>query len=144
MAMNLEAMEQIRQRKAKYCRYLDKKLFDAWESIFAPDATITFYNIDGSVIADFKSIAELSALTRELFATTQTIHQTHNSEIEFKSATEASAIWSMEDWHIYSAEGGNSSKTMHGYGFYHEIWKLLAGEWMLARMELRRSIIARA
>jgi 3-phenylpropionate/cinnamic acid dioxygenase small subunit len=144
MALDLEAVERIRQQKAKYCRYLDTKQFDAWESLFKPDAKIIFYNLDNSVLAEFSSIAELSRMSRGLFATTRTIHQTHNSEIEFKSPTEASAIWSMEDWHVYAPEGDNPSKTMHGYGFYHETWELMNGEWKLARLELRRNIVLRA
>ncbi|MFD1561850.1 nuclear transport factor 2 family protein [Paraburkholderia silviterrae] len=141
MAFNLEALEQIRQRKAQYCRYLDTKQFDAWESVFKPDAKVIFYSPDSSVIAEFNSIAELSAVSRKLFATTQTIHQTHNSEIDFKSPVEASAIWSMEDWHVYAPEGDNPSKTMHGYGFYYDTWELVSGEWKIARLELRRNIV---
>ena len=134
------AKERIRDRKAKYCRYLDTKQFDQWEALFKPDAKIIFYKLDNSVLAEF-TIAELSPMTRGLFATTQTIHQTHNSEIESKSPTVASAIWSMEDWHIYAPEEGKPAKTMHGYGFYYETWELINGEWMLASLELRRNIV---
>jgi SnoaL-like domain len=141
MSLNLEAMERIRDQKAKYCRYLDTKQFDHWEAIFKADARIVFYNLDNSVMREFNSIAELSPMTRGLFATTRTIHQTHNSEIEFKSETHATAIWSMEDRHIYAPEGDNPSKTMHGYGFYHETWELVGGEWKLASLELRRNIV---
>jgi hypothetical protein len=141
MPLQLEAMELIRQRKAKYCRYLDTKQFDKWEQLFKSDAKIVFYNIDNLVKVEFGSVAEFFPGTRGLFSTAQTIHQTHNSEIEFKSDTEATAIWSMEDWHIYAPEGGNPSKTMHGYGFYYETWELVNGEWKLASLELRRNIV---
>jgi hypothetical protein len=141
MPLDLEAIELIRQQKAKYCRYLDTKQFDKWEQLFTPNATIVFYNLDNSVMAQFESIAEFSPMTRAFFATTQTIHQTHNSEIEFTSDTEASAIWSMEDRHIYAPEGDNPPKTMHGYGFYYDTWELVDGEWKLSRLELRRNII---
>jgi hypothetical protein len=138
---NLEIMETVRQRKAKYCRYLDTKQFDQWEALFKPDAKIVFYNPDNTVAHSFESAKNLSTPTRSLFATTQTIHQTHNSEIDFKSTTELSAIWSMEDWHIYAPEGDNPSKTMHGYGFYHETWELVEGSWLIAKLELRRKIV---
>jgi hypothetical protein len=48
----LEIIEAIRDRKAKYCRYLDTKQFDAWERLFAPDARITFYAPDGAVLLE--------------------------------------------------------------------------------------------
>lgn len=92
MSMNLEAMESIRLQKARYCRLLDTKPFDAWVQVFKPDAEIIFYDLDGSVMAAFSSIGELAPLTRQMFSTTQTIHQTHNSEIEFHSASRATAI----------------------------------------------------
>ena len=141
MTMNLELMEQIRQQKAKYCRFLDTKQFDAWERLFKPDAKIVFHNLDGSIMAAFNSIGELAPLSRQLFATTQTIHQTHNSEIEFQSPTHATAIWSMEDRHIYAPEGGNPSKFLHGYGFYHESWDCVEGQWLIAKLELHRNIL---
>src|ERR1700743_333221 len=77
MTAQLEAMESIRQRKAKYCRYLDTRQFDAWEALFTPDAKIVFYKPDKSVIARFDSIADMSRMTRDLFATNRTAHQTH-------------------------------------------------------------------
>jgi hypothetical protein len=89
MSLNLEALEQIRIQKAKYCRYLDTKQFDAWEAIFKPNARIVFYNLDNSVLAAFDSLAQLSLVSRGLFSTTQTIHQIHGSEIEFTSPTTA-------------------------------------------------------
>lgn len=141
MENQLQVKELIRDRKAKYCRFLDTKQFDNWEALFKPDARIVFYNLDNSVLAEFKTIAELSPMTRRLFATTQTVHQTHNSEIEFQSNTQASAIWSMEDWHIYAPESDKPSKTMHGYGFYYETWELIDDSWVIASLELRRTIV---
>ncbi len=141
MTAQLEAMENIRQRKAKYCRYLDTKQFDAWEALFTPDAKIVFYKPDKSVIASFDSIADMSRMTRNLFATNRTVHQTHNSEIDFTSETEAAAIWSMEDWHVFAPQDGNPGSTMHGYGFYHETWKLIDGQWRIARLELHRVLV---
>ncbi|WP_167760364.1 nuclear transport factor 2 family protein [Paraburkholderia pallida] len=141
MSLPVEEIEEIRQRKAQYCRYLDTKKFDEWENLFIPDASVTFYNVDGSPQYHFSSIAELSSVTRNGFASAQTIHQLHNSEIELKSDTEAHAIWSMEDLQIFPAEGRNPTNTVHGYGFYHDTWKLIDGEWKLAVMELRRIVL---
>jgi hypothetical protein len=79
--------------------------------------------------------------TRHFFSTTVTVHQTHNSEIEFKSDTEALAIWAMEDWHRYTPTSEHPAKSMHGYGHYHETWKLVDGEWVIASLELRRLLV---
>jgi hypothetical protein len=141
MKDELEVKELIRTRKAQYCRFIDTKQFDQWEKLFSPDAKITFYNVDGKVLMAFDSLRAFAGPTKGLFATTQTIHQIHNSEIEFKSDSEASAIWSMEDWHIYAPVDGNPSKTMHGYGHYYETWKLIDGTWLITSIDLLRTIL---
>jgi hypothetical protein len=141
MSENFGALEEIRDRKAKYCRYLDTKQFDEWEALFSKDARITFYGPRGEILLDIASFDEFSRLTRELFATTTTIHQVHNSEITFQSASEARAIWSMEDWHRYTPTAKDSRKSLHGYGHYYETWRLADGSWKLSRLELRRIIL---
>jgi len=137
----LKIREEIRDRKAKYCRYLDTKQFDNWEALFCADARITYYGPDGEVLLDFKDVTEFSRLTRTLFDTTRTIHQVHNSEIIVITNEEAHAIWSMEDWHIYSPAKENPAKSMNGFGHYYETWRLIEGLWRIARLELRRTIL---
>jgi hypothetical protein len=141
MQRNLEVIEEIRDRKAKYCRYLDTKQFDDWEALFCSDARITFYGPDGEVLLDFTGLTEFSRLTRTLFASTCTIHQLHNSEIRLITESEVHAIWSMEDWHMYSPTKENPAKSMNGYGHYYETWRLIDGLWKIARLELRRIIL---
>lgn len=141
MKSNLELAEDIRDQKAKYCRYLDTKQFEAWDALFTEDVRITFYGTDGQILLYMTSFDEFSRLTRQLFATTRTVHQVHNSEITLKSELVAEAIWSMEDWHIYSPTEENPAKTLHGYGHYYETWRLVDSVWKIARLELRRIIL---
>ncbi|WP_426413357.1 nuclear transport factor 2 family protein [Bradyrhizobium ganzhouense] len=142
MHLNLEAAERVRNKQATYCRHLDTKQFDKWETIFKADTPIIFYNADNSIFAEFNSVAELASMTRRgLFATTRTIHQGYISEIEFRFETQATPIQSKEDGHIDTPDGATAPKTMHGYGFYYETWELADGEWKLASLELRRNLV---
>lgn len=141
MSASFEEIEKIRLLKAKYCRYIDTKNFEEWGKLFTPNAELTFYNLDGSPQYHFSSVAALLSATKDGFADAQTIHQLHNSEIEFISDTEVRAIWSMEDVQIFPASGDNPKNTVHGYGFYHDTWRLIDGEWKLAVLELRRIIL---
>lgn len=141
MHNELEVKEFIRDRKAKYCRYLDTKQFDKWEKLFSGDAKVTFCKPDGTVMMASENVKKFFEVTRDFFATTVTVHQIHNSEIEFKSHTEASAIWAMEDWHRYTPTSERPAKSMHGYGHYYETWKLVDGEWVIASLELRRLLV---
>ena len=141
MLNELEVKEIIRDRKAKYCRYLDTKQYDNWEKLFRVDAKVTFYKPDGTVMRAYDNVEKFFADTRDFFATTVTVHQIHNSEIELKSNAEASAIWAMEDWHRYTPTPERPAKSMHGYGHYYETWKLVDGEWVIASWELRRLLV---
>ena len=60
MRRYLELIEAIRDQKAKYCRYLDTKQFDAWEDLFIKDVRITFYGPEGQVLLDVPSFDEFS------------------------------------------------------------------------------------
>jgi hypothetical protein len=141
MNNKLEIIEEIRQKKAAYCRFLDTKKFNEWGKLFIPEAKVTMFDVEGNLLYGFDSFEELKGPTVELFSVTQTIHQVHNMEVEFISETEASVIWSMEDMHINSPESNQPFKTLHGYGHYYETWKLVGNEWLIARVELRRSIL---
>lgn len=136
----LAIKETIRTQKAKYCRYLDTKQFDEWEALFKPDAAIIFYNPDQTILGKFDSIAELSPLARKVFGGRVTAHQIHNSEIELKSDTAVSAIWSVGDFQIHTATEGEAAKAEHGYGFFHETWERLGETWLIASLEFRRTI----
>ena len=141
MPSELELKELIRDRKAKYCRYLDAKQYDEWEKLFSADAKVTFYKPDGTIMMAYDNVGKFFVGTRHFFATTVTVHQTHNSEIEFKSDMEASAIWAMEDWHRYTPTPERRAMSMHGYGHYHETWRLVDAEWVIASLELRRLLV---
>lgn len=136
----LAIKDAVRTQKAKYCRHLDTKQFDEWEALFKPNASIIFYNPDQTILGKFDSIAELSPLARKVFGARVTAHQIHNSEIEVNSDRVVTAIWSMSDCQIHPAAEGEPVKAEHGYGFFHETWERVGEAWLIASLELRRTI----
>jgi hypothetical protein len=80
-------------------------------------------------------------LTRGFLEGAQSIHHVHNAEIAVVGDDEVSAIWSMEDYIIFPDGDAERPKSMHGYGHYHETWRLAGGDWIITRLELRRTIV---
>ena len=69
-----------------------------------------------------------------------TVHQIHNSEIEVNSDTVVTAIWSVSDFQIHPAAESEPAKAEHGYGFFHESWARVGETWLIASLELWRTI----
>ncbi|WP_213769099.1 nuclear transport factor 2 family protein [Caballeronia sp. dw_19] len=141
--MNLQQLtelENIRQAKARYCRFIDLKQWDSLKQLFAPQAHLAFYGVAGELLYEFSDLEQFIELTAATLHGAQTIHQVHNPEIELTTATTASAIWSMEDYIVFPASNSEGSRSMHGYGHYHETWHHADGDWIITHLELRRTI----
>lgn len=140
----ITAVEQIRNNKARYCRYVDTKQWEAFSTLLVPKPDILIYDAAGQLIISFDNREAFVAACQGYVEGAQTIHQVHNDELCQVSDTEIRAIWSMEDCVIFpeaDAVADPRPARHHGYGHYHEIWVLEDGVWRLARMELRRTIL---
>ena len=136
-----DIIETVALRKARYCRYLDTKRWDDFAALFSEHPELTFYSPDGDIMAAFTSASDFVALTRDFLAGAQSIHQIYNAEIDVLSDGRASAIWSMEDYILFPAGDAKRPRSMHGYGHYHEIWTRSGNDWVIACMDLRRTIL---
>lgn len=111
----VEAMEQIKQLKARYFRLVDTKQWHAWGDLFTEDVTAEYHNapqdhpnegLPGLTCSGRTTLVE--AVTRAL-ATVTSIHQGFMPEIELTSPATARGIWAMS---IICACPTASSKAM--------------------------------
>src|SRR4051812_2115584 len=89
-------IEAIKQLKARYCRYLDAKDWDAWRELFDDSFT--------SVIAGAGGRHTIGAddfvlyVGRTLGKPSQpTVHRVYAPEITLTSATTATGVWAFDD-----------------------------------------------
>lgn len=131
-AATLLEIESIKQLKARYCRYLDTKDWDAWRGIFVDDFSSDTSQAGGKVI---EGADEFVAFTHKALGKPSqvTAHQVHAPEIELLSATTARGVWALEDV-VRLAPG----VTLRGYGHYHETYEKIDGEWRIKSSELTR------
>lgn len=123
-------IEAIKQLKARYCRYLDTKEWDAWRGLFSDDFLSDTSSAGGKVI---RGADEFVAYTRKGLRSQATVHQVHAPEIELTSATTASGVWALEDV-VRFGPGVN----LRGYGHYTETYQKVDGRWLITSSTLTR------
>jgi len=136
----LEAIEEIKQLKARYFRCMDMKDWDGFTTVFAADARM---DVSGELSGDVggergvtTGNREIAAFVRGSIDDVTTVHHGHTPEIDVTSPTNATGIWAMED-HLWWPEGSPIT-TMHGYGHYHETYEKVKGRWRITSTTLTR------
>ncbi|MCV7434724.1 nuclear transport factor 2 family protein [Mycolicibacterium bacteremicum] len=135
-------LEAIRQLKARYCRLLDTKDYEAWKRLFAEDVVvkldmaISSGGADGQTAPPLHGLDEFVPVVLGGVEHAQTKHHVHTPEITLTSDTTASAIWAMEDLLLF-ADGGE----LFGAGHYHETYEKRAGDWVITSLHLTRTIL---
>ncbi len=123
----------ICELKARYCRFLDTKQWDAWTDLFTEDLVLDTSEAAGP--PPINGRAEAIAMVRATIETAQTAHQVHTPEIAIAGAT-AQGIWAMQDRVIFEGR-----PAMTGYGHYTETYVKIGGEWKIAKSKLTRLLI---
>jgi hypothetical protein len=125
----LADVEEIRQVKARYFRYLDSKQWSKLAALFTAHPTI-------DVGAKYSSGKELAEKTAALLGDAPTAHQGFLPEIEVRG-NHASAIWAMEDY-VSFPPGSSYKNGFHGYGQYHDTYQRINGHWYISSTALSR------
>jgi len=145
----LEAIEEIKQLKARYFRAIDTKDWALLRRVFADDAVLdTRSSLSGAeATADpaalFTGGDAVADYIRSAVGGAVTVHYGMTPEISLLSVTEAEGAWKMED--IVDFSGGASEhprlrgvRGLHGYGYYHERYRKIDGQWRIVRCQLTR------
>lgn len=120
----------ITDLKAKYCRYLDTKRWDAWRDLFVEDFVLEMLSDQGKVLVEGRD--EAIASTRGFVQDLVTVHQVHMPEIVIEGDA-ATGIWPMHDRVMLDAE-----RSINGFGHYCDEFRRVDGEWKIARLKLIR------
>lgn len=129
---NVKDIEAIKQLKARYCRLLDTKQWDAWKDVFTEDFVSDTSEASGKVV---KGRDEFIAFVRgtlgQPFQTSA--HQVAMPEIELTGNGTAKGIWALEDYVDFTPVLG-----LHGQGHYHETYVKTNGQWRIKTSKLTR------
>ncbi len=125
-----DAVEAIKQLKARYFRTMDTKDWAAMRQVFTDDVIIDTTASGGVIVTGADEFMDfLEAALGEAV----TVHHGHMPEIELTSATTATGIWALQDLIIWP-----DGTRLLGYGHYHESYRLVRDRWCIATSTLTR------
>jgi ketosteroid isomerase-like protein len=123
----------ICELKARYCRLLDTKQWDAWTALFTEDFVLDTSEAGGG--APIGGRDAVVAMVRGAIEAVRTAHQVHSPEIAIEGKT-ATGIWAMQDRLVFPDGSG-----MTGYGHYTERYAKSDGGWRIASSKLTRLLM---
>lgn len=135
----LVAIEDIKQLKARYYRFLDTHDWENFKTLWAPDAIMDM-NFPGRILKDedgiYRGPEVITAFAIKAIGEGTTVDHAIMPEIEVHTPTTASAIWAQED--RVSWPEGYPNKTLHGFGHEHETYVKIDGKWRIKSTKLVR------
>lgn len=120
----------ICELKARYCRLLDTKQWDAWTELFTEDLLLDTSEAGGP--PPITGRAEAIGMVRQKIETARTAHQVHTPEIAIDGDA-ARGIWAMQDRVVF--ENGSA---LTGFGHYTETYAKRDSRWQIATTKLTR------
>ncbi|MEV6655063.1 nuclear transport factor 2 family protein [Streptomyces sp. NPDC051219] len=128
----LLAIEEIKQLKARYFRYLDQHRWEDYRSLFTDDLVLDIPKTpeprrDRDQFVDGARANLDGGLS---------IHHGHTPEITILDDTTAEGIWAMEDFVAPDPASGRS--PFAGAGYYVEEYRKVDGSWKIAKLSLLR------
>ena len=132
----LIAIEEIKQLKARYFRFLDNKDWKSLATCFTDD--VSFDYPPGKISLAGKE--ELISNFSNRHANTVTSHSGSMPEINIKSAVEAEGVWSMTDVVVSKNDQAEQVATQ-GFGRYHETYERMNGSWLIKSILLERIFV---
>jgi ketosteroid isomerase-like protein len=129
LAQRLWDIEQIKQLKARYFRFIDTKDWSSFADLFTADCI--HYLPAGAPTPTLDNATYLASLQRML-AHAVTTHHGQMPEITLLSPTEAEGIWSMFD-DVRSEPPDGPQRRVQSYGHYYETYrKCEDGRWRIS------------
>jgi hypothetical protein len=132
--------DEIMRLKALYCRSVDARDWELFESVFATDAILDFRGAATTAV-DNEALHGSAAIVETIRRATDgmtTVHQCHTPEIDIISRTRASAIWHMAD--ILRWPENAPVRAKNGYGYYYETYEKIEGKWKIKTTKLVRTL----
>jgi SnoaL-like domain len=122
-----------------YFRCVDTHDWSELATLFCVDAHLdTRRTMDSGLPSQGSLVQGREAVLRyivEGMTASQSVHHGHGHEITLDSATEAHGIVTMEDRGVWP---GPPEMAIHGFGHYHEIYRVEEGNWRIWRSRLVR------
>ncbi len=131
---DLRNIEQIKQLKARYFRFLDEHRWGEWRGLFTDDVqVIVDRDPTGADPQRFDGVDDFVGRVSATLEGVSHVHHGHMPEITLEGEDHASGIWAMLDHLVHP------DRVIDGYGHYREQYRRGPdGAWRIARLHLTR------
>ena len=124
-------VENIKQLKARYFRFIDTKQWEALRDVFTDDLQFYFESSTPTITSADAFVAFIS----ERLATAVSVHHGHMPEISIADDSNAIGVWAMYDW----VDDPDHGRAFQGFGHYHERYRRgTDGNWRISELRLER------
>jgi len=117
----LRDIEEIKQLRAQYVRFVDTKQWAAWAALLTDDFRLE--SEAGLHVGRDAAVAMVSGALGE----GSTVHHCFTPEITLTGPDTATGIWAMED--VVRIELDGTPIAFHGYGHYHDDYVRTTAGW---------------
>ena len=129
-ASALWEIEQIKQLKARYFRFVDTRDWDGVVALFSPDC-----DLRSTLFPEARQPRDFFAKVASMITPGVSVHHGHMPEITLTSLETATGIWAMYDY----VQTDDGRVGYRGYGHYHESYRKDPRRgWLISGFELRR------
>jgi len=128
----LVAIEEVKLLRARYCRFIDMKLWDDLRPLLHEEIILDLASSNGK-----PPIVGRDAFVDYVggrFADEPSLHLNFLPEIEIVSPAEASAIWAQE--HFLYPMWVKGERHSHGYGWSEDRYEKVGGGWQVRSVKL--------
>ncbi|MDG2005565.1 MAG: nuclear transport factor 2 family protein [Novosphingobium sp.] len=135
------AIEEIRQLKSRYFRFVDTKDWEGLATLFCEDAVFDTRGAAGQEepAEDGPQVSRgRKAIVRYISEGLQhavSVHHGHGHEVTIDSSKEAHGVIAMEDFVEWQKP---FKASLRGYGHYHEVYRIEDGAWQISKSTLTR------
>ena len=134
----LQALEDIRSLKARYCRYIETKQWARLRGLFSAGARFEGF---GSAPEGADADAFVAGVSARL-AEAVSVHHCHTPEIVFLAPDRARAVWAMQDYLEWPQpirlKEAPEARGFTGWGHYEEAYVRENGTWKMDFLRLTR------
>lgn len=129
---DLVEIEQIRQLKYRYVRFIDTKRWDDLAELFTADATASY----GGGATERSGRDAIMAFLVDAMADEEmlTSHKVHQPEITLTGPERATGVWALDDVVVL----GRLGMTVRGASYYDDRYAKVDGDWRIAHTGYRR------
>ena len=122
---SLRDIEEIKQLRAQYVRFVDTKQWAAWGALLTDDFRLE--SEAGLHVGRDAAVAMVSGALGE----GSTVHHCFTPEITLTGPDTATGIWAMED--VVRIELDGTPVAFHGYGHYHDDYVRTTAGWLFKK-----------